>query len=201
MPNLFFLLYICKTFGYGLPPCIPQGLLSGGPVRVAVHIKLYNSMAAVSGEFYLYNTGKSYRILDLDIETYVECDDLGRPASRVRGARITCTIVTPKPSDSDLYEWLSSGTMKNGYILFTPENYRSSSYSVGRIIDFDNSYCISIREYFNCASTGQMCMQFTIQPGIIRPARRVTSAGGAYASVKDDPSSLIMFPIPKSGGA
>ena len=158
-------------------------------------------MAAVSGEFYLYNTGKSYRILDLDFDTYVETDDLGRPASRVRGARIICTIVTPKSSDTDLYEWLSTGVMKNGYILFTPENYRSSSYSVGRVSDFENAYCINIREYFNCSSTGQMCLQFTIQPGIVRPARTVTSKGGTYSGVKDDPSSLIMFPIPKSGGA
>lgn len=137
------------------------------------------TMAAVEGELTIFGMG-SYRILEFEYEMHVETDSLGRPSSRLRGGQLIFTIVTPKGNDPNLYEWLNTYTFKNGFARFgaAGSRWKCSIFPEEKTIHFDHAYCISIREYFNCGSTGQMVMKITLQPGILMPALYSTSSNG-----------------------
>lgn len=128
-------------------------------------------MAAVDGELTIFGAG-TYRILEFEYEMHVETDSLGRPSSRIRGGQLVITIVSPQHNDPCLYEWFNTYMAKNGVIqLYSGgSKWRCSIFPEDKSYWFDHTYCISIREYFNCSSTGQMCMKLTLQPGVFIPA-------------------------------
>ena len=110
--------------------------------------------------------GRTYGIVECSYQFSQNVDDTGKPTSRPRGG--TITFVMPATSDDDLffYKWMFSKTeVKSGTFTFTVWTHNNKrSY---KTVNFQNAYCVNLKDYFNDADSRLMYTTVTIVAEII----------------------------------
>jgi len=107
-----------------------------------------------------------YGIVECVYEFSQSIDESGKPTSRPRGG--TITFVTPTPEDGDIffYRWMfdktqiHSGTFK--LVVYGENNRRCY-----KTVEFQNAYCVGLKEYFNDSDARLMYTTVTISAEII----------------------------------
>ena len=114
---------------------------------------------------------KEYNILECTYEFRQSIDDTGKPISRPQGGKIT--FVTPSTSDDDLffYKWMFNKTeVQSGVFVFTV--YSNDNKPYYKTLEFENAYCIELKDNFNNDDSKLMYSTITISAQIIRIGKR-----------------------------
>lgn len=105
--------------------------------------------------------GNTYNIVECFYGFHQSIDDTGKPISRTQGG--TITFVTPSMSDKDVffYKWMFNKTkVQSGSFKFTV--YSDNNNQFFKTIEFENAYCIALKDYFNDNDSKLMYTTITI---------------------------------------
>lgn len=105
--------------------------------------------------------GKTYDIVECAYGFHQSVDDTGKPVSRPQGG--TITFVTPSTNDDDLffYKWMFNKTkVQSGSFEFTVYSDNNKQYK--KKVNFENAYCIELKDYFNDNDSKLMYTTITI---------------------------------------
>jgi len=122
--------------------------------------------------------GKSYGVVQAQYEFMQTRDETGKPSSRPRGGVITFVMPTTSDDDQLFYKWMFSKTeVKSGKFVFTVwTNHNRRSY---KTVEFENAYCVGLKDYFNNSDSKLMYTTVTIVAEII-------TVGSGDAAVYDN---------------
>lgn len=122
---------------------------------------------AIQAKLSINGDSKEYNILECVYDFHQAIDDTGKPVSRPQGG--TITFVTPTTSDDDLffYKWMFNKTeVQSGIFRFTV--YSNDNMPYYKTLEFENAYCIELKDYFNNTDSKLMYSTITISAQVIR---------------------------------
>ena len=110
--------------------------------------------------------GKKYSVVQAQYEFSQARDETNKPISRTRGGTITFVMPTTNDDDLFFYKWMFSKTeVKSGTFTFTVWTHQNKqSY---KTVNFENAYCVNLRDYFNDSDSRLMYTTVTIVAEII----------------------------------
>lgn len=104
---------------------------------------------------------KTYGVVECAYEFHQSIDETGKPVSRPQGG--TITFVMPSTSNEDLffYKWMFNKTeVQSGFFKFIVySNDNKQSY---KTVEFQNAYCVELKDYFNDNDSKLMYTTVTI---------------------------------------
>lgn len=122
---------------------------------------------AIQARLTINGDSKEYHVLECVYDFRQSIDDTGKPVSRTQGG--TITFVTPSTSDDDLffYKWMFNKTeVQSGVFVFTV--YSNDNKAYYKTLEFENAYCIELKDYFNNTDSKLMYSTVTISAQVIR---------------------------------
>lgn len=116
---------------------------------------------ALKATLHLVDANMKYSIVECEYEITQPVNADGQPNGGVKAGRIVVTIVSPEKAQV-LQEWmLNDNKQHDGYIEMDV-NYNRFGPNSCRYIEFKNTYCVGLYEYFNNQTSNMATMRLTL---------------------------------------
>jgi len=111
--------------------------------------------------------GKKYDVVECTYEFTQACDATGKPSARPRMGRMAITMPSTSDDNVFFYKWMFSKTeVQKGMLKFVV--WSRNNKRIYKTVNFENAYCVGLKDYFNDHDDKLMYTTITIAAEIIK---------------------------------
>ena len=116
---------------------------------------------ALKATLHLTDANVTYSIVECEYEITQPVNADGQPNGGVKAGRIIVTIVSPEKAQV-LHEWMLNDNKQHDGFIEMDVNYNRFGPNSSRCIEFRNTYCVGLYEYFNNQTSNMATMRLTL---------------------------------------